>query len=451
MSDKKKTVFDLMGAPYMVGANPGSESEEELGPNYPRCSTAQDAIDSALAMSKEQRQRAALLDEEQRDHPMPPQIVDHENSSVLCPVCGGRAALCSALINEIFPDQEPYVSGVIEDTKSGPDASFDAHASVIFHYCEDCAGIVDAELEDIIYVKAEKKEPQKQPEPQERPELTEDEVIDLTRPRAALWMTGKQLLRWWFQVSPTDGECGSFGSFVKREMPIGLQDERRTDKGGSYLYSESQILWLKENIKKWERYPDLFAKAKMERQGVLDDIHARIAAQDVRRLPFEIHPRAETGALQFKNDWPGLFMRGDSAMILAFHIEQALKDMDDLVTLIGANKLERSQARNYLSSIQQKIFDHVFVGGWRRPESPADKLMRVIDGILDEEQEELEKSGVLLEPVESPHDKMARAMEQVTVQDIATVCKHVIAAGEDSEQQSTEGASEDTPETPEGD
>lgn len=32
-------------------------------------------------------------------------------------------------------------------------------------------------------------------------------------------------------------------------------------------------------------------------------------------------PRVETGAVQFGGDWPGLFIRGDDAYMLARHIE----------------------------------------------------------------------------------------------------------------------------------
>ena len=40
---------------------------------------------------------------------------------------------------------------------------------------------------------------------------------------------------------------------------------------------------------------------------------------DVRRIPHD-GERVETGAVQFGNDWPGLFIRGDNAGWLAFNI-----------------------------------------------------------------------------------------------------------------------------------
>lgn len=33
--------------------------------------------------------------------------------------------------------------------------------------------------------------------------------------------------------------------------------------------------------------------------------------------------RLETGPLQVEGDWPGIFIRGDKALIMAFHLDQA--------------------------------------------------------------------------------------------------------------------------------
>lgn len=85
----------------------------------------------------------------------------------------------------------------------------------------------------------------------------------------------------------------------------------------------------------------------------------------VRKFPFEIDPRVQTGAIQFKDDWPGLFVRGDSALHLAISLDQAVKDMDDLVKLAGANKIERFVAREYLVELMETIFDHVLIRGHR--------------------------------------------------------------------------------------
>lgn len=43
----------------------------------------------------------------------------------------------------------------------------------------------------------------------------------------------------------------------------------------------------------------------------------------VQRLPAPPGPgRVETGAVQFGDDWPGLFVRGDNAHALALHIRR---------------------------------------------------------------------------------------------------------------------------------
>jgi len=48
----------------------------------------------------------------------------------------------------------------------------------------------------------------------------------------------------------------------------------------------------------------------------------------VRKLP-EQEERVETGITQFDNDWPGIFIRGDMAMVFAIHIEDVLLVLED--------------------------------------------------------------------------------------------------------------------------
>jgi hypothetical protein len=43
----------------------------------------------------------------------------------------------------------------------------------------------------------------------------------------------------------------------------------------------------------------------------------------VRELP-ECEPRIDDGPLQFGADWPGLFLRGDTAMNYAYHLRMML-------------------------------------------------------------------------------------------------------------------------------
>lgn len=51
---------------------------------------------------------------------------------------------------------------------------------------------------------------------------------------------------------------------------------------------------------------------------------------------------APTGAVQFRDDWPGLFVRGDTAIVLGFairNLEKALAKSDDVVVASALNKL----------------------------------------------------------------------------------------------------------------
>ncbi|MGI0016434.1 MAG: hypothetical protein ACREBU_23685, partial [Nitrososphaera sp.] len=39
--------------------------------------------------------------------------------------------------------------------------------------------------------------------------------------------------------------------------------------------------------------------------------------------------RIETGAIQFNDDWPGLFIRGDDAFALILELKQLLKTLEE--------------------------------------------------------------------------------------------------------------------------
>jgi hypothetical protein len=49
------------------------------------------------------------------------------------------------------------------------------------------------------------------------------------------------------------------------------------------------------------------------------------------KLPAQ-ESRVETGPMQFGDDWPGVFFRGDNALVFAMMLEQALKEMPDTIT-----------------------------------------------------------------------------------------------------------------------
>jgi hypothetical protein len=54
--------------------------------------------------------------------------------------------------------------------------------------------------------------------------------------------------------------------------------------------------------------------------------------------------RIPTGAMQFLDDWPGLFIRGDVALSIAFSIRQLQKRLaehSDMVVHSSLNRLEK--------------------------------------------------------------------------------------------------------------
>lgn len=52
----------------------------------------------------------------------------------------------------------------------------------------------------------------------------------------------------------------------------------------------------------------------------------------IRQLP-ACETRVETGPIQFGEDWPGIFFRGDTAAGYAVHLEQLLQGSADAITM----------------------------------------------------------------------------------------------------------------------
>jgi len=80
-----------------------------------------------------------------------------------------------------------------------------------------------------------------------------------------------------------------------------------------------------------------------------------------RKLP-EQKPRIESGAVQFGNDWPGLFIRGDSSYYLA----QSINTMLESTILLLAGKIgapgfytRTALARAHLESLKETIIEEV--------------------------------------------------------------------------------------------
>ena len=65
---------------------------------------------------------------------------------VPCPKCGKKTMLCTGMCNTVTPDQEPYVSGEIEDTEYGEDGIF-VEIWVSCHCCEHCNAVFSVGIE----------------------------------------------------------------------------------------------------------------------------------------------------------------------------------------------------------------------------------------------------------------------------------------------------------------
>lgn len=57
---------------------------------------------------------------------------------------------------------------------------------------------------------------------------------------------------------------------------------------------------------------------------------------DIQKLPaMEGQNRPETGAMQFGDDWPGIFIRGDNALFYAHVLGNVIKEMEDRGVKLG--------------------------------------------------------------------------------------------------------------------
>jgi hypothetical protein len=78
-------------------------------------------------------------------------------------------------------------------------------------------------------------------------------------------------------------------------------------------------------------------------------------------------PRVETGAVQFGNDWPGLFVRGDEAVHLAWCIEKlephikALLEKQRMLVLGKFDHDHLDRAMSALSEFRRTIYEEVIV------------------------------------------------------------------------------------------
>lgn len=82
------------------------------------------------------------------------------------------------------------------------------------------------------------------------------------------------------------------------------------------------------------------------------DFTNEVCAKPAEPKPKE--PRAETGAMQINDDWPGVFIRGDNAFGLALDIEQLIKDQYGLnvASLRGYIRVLRSCVQSDPATLQ---------------------------------------------------------------------------------------------------
>lgn len=76
--------------------------------------------------------------------------------------------------------------------------------------------------------------------------------------------------------------------------------------------------------------------------------------QQVRRVPAPLDAgRVETGAVQFGDDWPGLFLRGDDA----FHLMLTLRQLKELLgdNLRGEAGFRFAELMEYVDIVEQDV------------------------------------------------------------------------------------------------
>jgi hypothetical protein len=76
--------------------------------------------------------------------------------------------------------------------------------------------------------------------------------------------------------------------------------------------------------------------------------------QQVRRVPAPPDPgRVETGAVQFGNDWPGLFIRGDDAFYLMITLRRLKELLGD--DLRGEAGFRLAELMEYADIVEQDV------------------------------------------------------------------------------------------------
>lgn len=75
---------------------------------------------------------------------------------------------------------------------------------------------------------------------------------------------------------------------------------------------------------------------------------------DIRQLATQ-EPRVETGPVQFGDDWPGVFIRGDNAFFYARGLERLIRETEDPISTLGFRGLQRILAGAVLGPVGERL------------------------------------------------------------------------------------------------
>lgn len=103
----------------------------------------------------------------------------------------------------------------------------------------------------------------------------------------------------------------------------------------------------------------------------------------IRKLP-PVEERVETGAVQFGDDWPGYFIRGDNA----FHIVLCIRQIEDIIAKHNLS-IEAFLPLSGLTGLKDDIVRNTIVNG---PKTFASLITEVVDEEKDRLERECEKA-----------------------------------------------------------
>lgn len=103
-------------------------------------------------------------------------------------------------------------------------------------------------------------------------------------------------------------------------------------------------------------------------KSVQDYMTASQSKRVVQKIPYDGPDRVETGPVQFGDDWPGLFIRGDSAFGLAMSIHEVLSYFE---AYKPAGSEDIYFALSSLRYLHETILNDVVVKSEKKDEQPT--------------------------------------------------------------------------------